>query len=156
MRLSLQVLGKINFGSYLSYIAIGYGLDDRELGVRIPVGSRIFTSPYCSDRLWGTLSLLFNEHRGIFLRESGRALSWPFTPNKRQDQEDDREFGVRVPVGSRIFTSPYCSDRLWGTLSLLSNGYRGLFPRESGRALSWPFTPNKRRDQENKSSWRSA
>jgi hypothetical protein len=32
---------------------------------------------------------------------------------------------VRVPVGSRIFTSPCRPDRLWGPPNLLSNGYRG-------------------------------
>jgi hypothetical protein len=42
---------------------------------------------------------------------------------------DDREVGVRVPVGSRIFSSPRRPERLWGPLSLLSNGYWGLFPR---------------------------
>jgi hypothetical protein len=41
---------------------------------------------------------------------------------------DDRGIGVPVPVGSRIFTSPYLPDRLWGLLSLLSTGYRGHFP----------------------------
>jgi hypothetical protein len=48
----------------------------------------------------------------------------------------DLGVGVRVPVLSIIFTSPCCPDRLWGQTSLLSNGYRGLFPRGySGRSV---------------------
>jgi hypothetical protein len=35
-------------------IATGYGLDDRGVGVRVPVGSRIFSSPRRPDRLWGS------------------------------------------------------------------------------------------------------
>jgi hypothetical protein len=41
---------------------------------------------------------------------------------------DDRGVGVRVPVGSRIFSSPRGTNRLWGPPNLLSNGYRGLSP----------------------------
>jgi hypothetical protein len=33
-------------------IATGYGLDGREVGVRVPVRSRICTSPHRRDRLW--------------------------------------------------------------------------------------------------------
>jgi hypothetical protein len=40
--------------------ATGYGLDDRGVGVRFPVGSRMFTSPYRLDGLWGLRNLLSN------------------------------------------------------------------------------------------------
>jgi hypothetical protein len=33
-----------------------------------------------------------------------------------------------MPVGSRIFSSPYFLDRLWGPPNILYNGYRGSFP----------------------------
>jgi hypothetical protein len=35
-------------------IATGYWLDDRGVGVRVPVGSRIYSSPCRPDRLWAT------------------------------------------------------------------------------------------------------
>jgi hypothetical protein len=41
-------------------IATGYGLDDRGIRVLVPLGSRIFISPYHPDRLWGPPSLLSN------------------------------------------------------------------------------------------------
>jgi hypothetical protein len=41
---------------------------------------------------------------------------------------DDRGVGVRIPVGSRIFSSPQHPEWLWDPPSLLSNGYQGLFP----------------------------
>jgi hypothetical protein len=39
-------------------IETGYGLHDQGAGVRVPVGSNIFTSPYRPDRLWGAPNLL--------------------------------------------------------------------------------------------------
>jgi hypothetical protein len=47
-------------------IATGYGLDDREVGVRVPGGSRIFSSQRRRDRLWGPPNLLFNGYRDSF------------------------------------------------------------------------------------------
>jgi hypothetical protein len=44
-------------------IATGYRLDDQEVTVRVPGWSRMFTSPYRNDRLWGPHSLLSNVHR---------------------------------------------------------------------------------------------
>jgi hypothetical protein len=50
---------------YLSVgIATGYWLDDWEVGVRVPVGSRILTSPCFPYRLWGPPNLLYNGYRG--------------------------------------------------------------------------------------------
>jgi hypothetical protein len=47
-------------------IATGYGLDDRGVGIRVPVGSRIFSSPRCPDRLRSSPSLLSKEYQGSF------------------------------------------------------------------------------------------
>jgi hypothetical protein len=49
-------------------IATGYGLDTRGVGVRVSVGSRIFSTPRCSDRIWGPSSLLANGYRDLFRR----------------------------------------------------------------------------------------
>jgi hypothetical protein len=49
-------------------IATGYGLDDGGVGVRVPVGSRISSSPRRPHRFWGPHSHLSNEYRGLFSR----------------------------------------------------------------------------------------
>jgi hypothetical protein len=49
-------------------MATGYGLDDGEVGVRVPVGTKIVPSPQCPDRHWGPPSLLSNEYRDLFSR----------------------------------------------------------------------------------------
>jgi hypothetical protein len=49
-------------------IATGYGLEDRGIAVRVPVGARIFTSPCRPDRLWDLPNCLSNGYRGLFPR----------------------------------------------------------------------------------------
>jgi hypothetical protein len=61
-------------------IATGYGLDDWEFGVRVPVGSRIFTSPCRPDRFCGPPNLLYNGYRDLFPGgKAAGAWSWPLT-----------------------------------------------------------------------------
>jgi hypothetical protein len=48
--------------------AIGYELDERELGVRVQVGSTIFTSRYRPDRLWGPPNLISNGYHVLLHR----------------------------------------------------------------------------------------
>jgi hypothetical protein len=68
---------KIDKGAYFSQIhrykesldssvgiATGYGLDDEGVGVRVPMGARIFTSPYRPDRLSCPPCLLSKAYRG--------------------------------------------------------------------------------------------
>jgi hypothetical protein len=49
-------------------IATSYGLNDRGVGVRVPVRSRIFSSLRRPNRLRGPPSFLFNGYRGLFPR----------------------------------------------------------------------------------------
>jgi hypothetical protein len=49
-------------------IATGYGLEYRGVGVRVPIVSRIFSSPRRPNRLRGPPYLLSNGYRGFFSR----------------------------------------------------------------------------------------
>jgi hypothetical protein len=46
-------------------IATVHGLDGRELGVRVSVRARIFSSPLHPDRFWGPSSLVSNRYLGL-------------------------------------------------------------------------------------------
>jgi hypothetical protein len=50
----------------VSGIGTGYGLHNRWVGFRIPVGPRNFSSPRHPDRLWGPHNLLFTVYLGLF------------------------------------------------------------------------------------------
>jgi hypothetical protein len=61
-------------------IATGYGLDSWGVGVRVPVGSRIFSSPRRPDWFWGPATSYSMSTGGSFL--GGKAVgswSWPLT-----------------------------------------------------------------------------
>jgi hypothetical protein len=45
----------------------GYGLDDREVRVFIPVGSRIFSFPHHADQLWVPPTLFSVDTRALSL-----------------------------------------------------------------------------------------
>jgi hypothetical protein len=66
LKIIFFLIGCLTSRDSLVGIAIGYGLDDRGVGVRVPVGSRIFSSPRRPDRLWGPPNLLSNRYRGLF------------------------------------------------------------------------------------------
>jgi hypothetical protein len=65
-------------------IAIGYGLDDRGIEVRILVGARISTSPSHPDRLWGPANLLSNGYRGLFPRGVKLTIHLNLVPRSRK------------------------------------------------------------------------
>jgi hypothetical protein len=77
-------------------IGTGYGLDDRGVGVRVPVGPRIFTSPYRPDRLWGPLNLISNGYGGggFFLQGREADHSPPTSAEVEKSQENRRQWTV--------------------------------------------------------------
>jgi hypothetical protein len=62
-------------------IVTGYGLDDRGVGVWVPVASRIFSSPSRPYRVWGPPNVISNGYRGGGGKAAG-SWSWPLTSNK--------------------------------------------------------------------------
>jgi hypothetical protein len=86
------------------FVVTCYGLDDRGVGVQVPVGLRIFTSPNRPDRLWGPPNLLSNGYRGLSLREqSGRGVK---LTNHLQLVPRSRKCGSIHPLP---YTPSWCS-----------------------------------------------
>jgi hypothetical protein len=70
-------------------IETGYGLDDKGIGVRVPVGSRTFSSPCRPVWIWVHPTFYEMSNEGSFRRgkEAG-AWSWPLTSSKCWGQEN--------------------------------------------------------------------
>jgi hypothetical protein len=63
-------------------IATGCRLDSGGVGVRVPVGARVFSSARRPDRFWGPPNLLSSVYGTSFPGgKSAGAWSWPFTSN---------------------------------------------------------------------------
>ena len=62
---------------------------------------------------------------------------------------DDRGFGVRVPAVPRIFSPLRLPNWLWVPHSLLSNGYRGPFPRGKAVGAEAHYSPPTSAGREN-------
>jgi hypothetical protein len=63
------IIESVVFSSYRDSvvgIATGYRLDDRGVGVQVPVGSRILSSPRRPERLWVPPDLLCNGYGASF------------------------------------------------------------------------------------------
>jgi hypothetical protein len=78
----------------------------------------------------------FSQTPYMWSRDNAVGIATGYWPN-------GRGVGVRVPVASRIFSSPRRPDWLWGPPSLLSNRYGELLPlSKAATARSWPLTSN--------------
>jgi hypothetical protein len=60
-----KAVQKIMQLSYEERTATDYGLDDPGVGVRVPVGSSIFSFPRRPYRLWSPHNLLSKGYRGL-------------------------------------------------------------------------------------------
>jgi hypothetical protein len=108
-------------------IATSYGLDDRGVGVRAPVWSRIFSSPRRPDRLWSPPNLLSNGYRGV----------------KRPKRETDHSPTANVEVKKMwIYTSlPHTPS--WRSVSLFKHRDFTFLPLTdiyNSNISMWPTT----------------
>jgi hypothetical protein len=100
--------------SKIRWSAVGYKLDDRGVGVLVPVTSRIFASPYRLGRPWVPPNSLSNG-----TRKGATSLRI-----KRQGREANNSLPARADVkGTRIYRStPQCA-----------------FMAEYGDSFTWKF-----------------
>jgi hypothetical protein len=68
LKLNENIIVTLHIRDSIVGIATGYGLNDRGVGTRLPVESRIFSSPRLPDRLRGPHNLLYIGYRELFLR----------------------------------------------------------------------------------------
>jgi hypothetical protein len=80
------------------------------------MSSYIFKKNLCINTIYSSYSFYLRSRDSVVGIATGYGL-------------DDQGLGVGVPVRSKNFSSPRFPNRLWGPLNLLSDGYRGLFPR---------------------------
>jgi hypothetical protein len=62
----IACIGPLYLSQNVRLFLTDYGLDDRGVGVLVPVGSRIFSYPRHTDRLWCPSNLLSNGYREDF------------------------------------------------------------------------------------------
>jgi hypothetical protein len=76
-------VGQIQTTASYIVVCLAYRLDDRGVGVRVLVVSRMSTTPYRPGRLKGPASLLPNGYKGAFTLggKAAGSWSWPFTSN---------------------------------------------------------------------------
>jgi hypothetical protein len=98
-------------------IATAYGLDDRGVGVWVPVGPRIFAFPYRPDRLWDPPSLLSNEYRRLFPRgvkqQACEADHSPPTGIEVKKPHSTADSQVRCSLATALAVSPVYKPDTW-------------------------------------------